>query len=413
MLRVAGQIRDRAFLQMFDFLDTGLSNPEKSAASRKSDQWGRGKIPFEQIKTPSVFLPFKRKFKRYGTPRKFFREFLDQNPAFNLAMIQTTMTYWYPGVQEVIEDIRSSSPECRIVLGGNYATICSSHAKGLGPDLVVAGNRLEDLWKFIGINGDPSQVPFWEAYQASESRVGVIRLTDGCPFRCTYCSVPSVGPKFLVRASDQVIEELSLMHKAGIQNVAFYDDALLFQSDRILIPFLERLQAEGIRFHGFHTPNALNARFLTGEAARKMADAGFKTFFLGFESKEDSWQKNTGGKVSSLEFVNAIENLIAAGVSPDQITCYLLLGHPCSQLQRVEDSMRFANQLGIRVMLSEFSPIPGTPDGEKCRKWIDLDEPLNHNKTFFTRKILGEDRVQRIKDLCIELNRDIQNSRLF
>jgi radical SAM superfamily enzyme YgiQ (UPF0313 family) len=144
-----------------------------------------------------------------------------------------------------------------------------------------------------------------------------------------------------------------------------------------------------------------------------MADSGFKTFFLGFESKEDSWQKTTGGKVFPREFVDAVENLVSAGISPGQITCYLILGHPCGQLQKVEDSMRFANQLGIRVMLSEFSPIPGTPDGEKCRNWVDLDEPLNHNKTFFTRRILGEERVQRIKNLCVELNRDIQDSRHF
>ena len=51
--------------------------------------------------------------------------------------------------------------------------------------------------------------------------------------------------------------------------------------------------------------------------------------------------------------------------------------------------MTFAHRLGIRVMLSEFSPIPGTPDGEECRRWIDLDEPLRHNKTAFVAHRLG------------------------
>lgn len=45
--------------------------------------------------------------------------------------------------------------------------------------------------------------------------------------------------------------------------------------------------------------------------------------------------------------------------------------------------MYFAHTLGIRGMLSEFSPIPGTPDGEICRRWLDLDEPLWHNKSAF------------------------------
>jgi len=32
--------------------------------------------------------------------------------------MQTVMTYWYPGVKEVIEDICAYSPYTKIVLGG-------------------------------------------------------------------------------------------------------------------------------------------------------------------------------------------------------------------------------------------------------------------------------------------------------
>jgi hypothetical protein len=66
--------------------------------------------------------------------------------------------------------------------------------------------------------------------------------------------------------------------------------------------------------------------------------------------------------------------------------------------------VRFAHDLGIRLMLSEFSPIPGTPDGERCRYWVDLEEPLCHNKTAFCLSFLGEERVNGLKSLCRELN---------
>jgi hypothetical protein len=55
-------------------------------------------------------------------------------------------------------------------------------------------------------------------------------------------------------------------------------------------------------------------------------------------------------------------------------------------------------------MLSEFSPIPNTPDGEQCRRWVDLDEPLWHNKTAFTALRLGVAEVNRLKRLVNELN---------
>ena len=66
--------------------------------------------------------------------------------------------------------------------------------------------------------------------------------------------------------------------------------------------------------------------------------------------------------------------------------------------------MHFVHSLGIRLMLAEFSPIPNTPDGEACRRWVDLDEPLWHNKTAFPYIFLGEAEIRRLKNLCRTLN---------
>ena len=72
--------------------------------------------------------------------------------------------------------------------------------------------------------------------------------------------------------------------------------------------------------------------------------------------------------------------------------------------------MYLANSLGIKVMLSEFSPIPGTRDGEYCRRWVDLDEPLWHNKTAFVIRWLGNTEVNRLKNLGGRLNRRLDAS---
>jgi hypothetical protein len=72
--------------------------------------------------------------------------------------------------------------------------------------------------------------------------------------------------------------------------------------------------------------------------------------------------------------------------------------------------MHYAHSLGLRVMRSEFSPIPGTPDGERCQEWIDLDEPLWHNKTVFPLLFLGNAEVQRLKSLCRVLNRHLEEA---
>jgi radical SAM superfamily enzyme YgiQ (UPF0313 family) len=191
--------------------------------------------------------------------------------------------------------------------------------------------------------------------------------------------------------------------------VAFYDDALLYQSEQILKPFLKEVLKRDLRVN-FHTPNALNARFISRELAHLMIEAGFKNLYLGFESSAYAWQKKTGGKVYSDELARAVDNLLEAGADPRRLHAYLIVGHPNSEEQSVEESMYFANSLGIKVMLSEFSPIPGTPDGEYCRRWVDLDEPLWHNKTAFVIRWLGDREINRLKHLAGQLNRLLDTS---
>jgi radical SAM superfamily enzyme YgiQ (UPF0313 family) len=351
------------------------------------------------VPKPAEFRDITQRFRRFGKPREVFRDSLRKN-MYEAALIQTSMTYWYLGVKEVIEDLRDIQPNTKIVLGGIYATLCAPHARGLGADLVVVGRQMQPLFQMLGI-GETGGIPYWET---GPRQVGVIKLTEGCPFHCTYCSVPVIDPGFRLRALDECLEELKQLVALGAQDIAFYDDALLYRANDGLVPFLESTIREGLRVR-FHTPNALNARFVSAGTARWMVDAGFCSFYLGLESIAHKWQRGTGGKVYEHEFVSAVRNLRGAGA--EFIAAYIILGHPESEIQEVEASMRFAHQQGVRIVLADFAPIPGTPDGERCRSWANLDEPLSHNKTAFTIRRLGLRRVVELKDLCRKLNAEI------
>ncbi len=399
LLRVAGFLRGQADFSLFDFLDRlDLRVPP---GNYRTDRWGRGEFYSEIVAKPTIFAEIPRHFRRFGLPRAEFQNFLASQAPFDFVLVQTVMTYWYPGVREIIDDLRAFSPKTKIVLGGVYATVCAPHARALGVDFVLEGTDLVPLWRFLEIAPDDRQMPLWDLYP--KLRTGVLKLADGCPFRCTYCSVPQVYPKFRARPLNQSIAELEFLNQLGVEHVAFYDDALLSQPEQILKPFLRAALQRNIRVN-FHTPNALNARFIDRGLAQLMVDAGFDHFYLGFESGAYAWQKKTGGKVYSHELERAVTNLMGAGADAACLHAYLIVGHPNNAEQSVEDSMHLAHALGIKVMLSEFSPIPGTPDGEQCRRWIDLDEPLWHNKTAFTLHRLGTREVNRLKQLASRLN---------
>ena len=402
LLSVAGFLRGKADFKLFDYLDR-LAPFMAGQKKFESDRWGRGRFCSEHTPAPPVFKAIPRYFRRFGLPRNLFANFLAKEGPFDFVMIQTTMTYWYQGLQEVIEDVHKLQPQAKIILGGNYVTLCCEHAQTLGADLLVQGTNIEPLWEYLAIAPDMQQPALWEVYD--KLNVGVLKLTDGCPFNCTYCSVPKMYGKFKPRSLEHSLGELELLCRLGVENVAFYDDALLFEAEKVLIPFLSDALKRILRVN-FHSPNALNARFVTRDLAELMLRAGFKTFYLGFESASQQWQKQTGSKVFSEELAQAVRYLIAAGAEPENITAYQILGHPHIDIQELEASMRFVSSLGIRGMLADFSPIPGTPDGEYCRKWIDLDEPLMHNKTAFPIILLGFDESNRLKDLQRRLNRE-------
>jgi radical SAM superfamily enzyme YgiQ (UPF0313 family) len=333
-----------------------------------------------------------------------FQQFLMKHPPCDFVLVQTMMTYWYPGVVEIIADTRKVWPKAKIILGGNYVTLCSNHVKILGADFLMQGINLQPLWKYLDIKPDLKQPALWEAY--GKLNTAVLRLSDGCPFNCTYCSVPKVYRQFGARPLERSLAELQLLVKRGVKNIAFYDDALVFQAEKVLMPFLEEVLKRDIKVN-LHSPNGLNARFITKDLAELMVQVGFKTFYLGLESVSSQWQQRTGSKVSSAELAKAVEHLTAAGAEPTNITAYQILGHPQTDIAELEASMHFANSLSIRGMLADFSPIPDTPDGEYCRMWVDMDEPLFHNKTAFPIILWGFDEVNRLKDLQRQLNRSL------
>lgn len=403
LLSVAGYLRGKADFKLFDYLDR-LAPLVVNQKQLRSDRWGRGRFYCEKIPNPACLEQIPRYFRRFGLPRGMFEDFLTKEQPCDFALIQTMMTYWYPGVREVIEDIRRVWPSTKIILGGNYATLCRSHAEKLRTDFLVMSSNLQPFWEYTGIRPDLKQPALWEIYE--KLNTAVLRLTDGCPFNCTYCSVPKVYGQFKTRPLERSLAELKLLCELGVENIAFYDDALLFESEKVFVPLLNEVLRRNIKVN-FHTPNALNARFITKELAELMVQAGFKTFYLGFESICPRWQEQTGSKVFSDELAQAVKYLTAAGAKPTNITAYQIIGHPKTDIQQLEESMRFVNSLGIRGMLADFSPILDTPDGDYCRKWVDMDEPLLHNKTVFPIILLGFDEVNRLKDLQRELNHSL------
>ncbi len=374
-LRPLGLLSLAAFLKSsgFDvsYIDC-LDRFHPSTGAHRGDMRpdGSGHFHKTEIRKPAALSFVPRRFSRYGIPREAFEAALDGMDAPDAAMVTSSMTYWYPGAFEAIGLIKRRWPGVPVVLGGRYATLCADHARAnSGADIVVEGAWQAARTAVAGvIDGLPDfpagfkATPFPAHELPRDHSVAAYSFSRGCPFRCTYCASHRLYHGFEQRGADEAVEEIRIIaEELGAKHVAFYDDALLVNAEKLLVPVLEHVirKEYGLKFY---TPNAMHAGLVNAEIAVLMRRAGFTEARLGLESAEPSFQHDTGGKVDNTGFVTAAKHLRDAGFRPPHLAAYVLAGHPAQSTGQVRDTINFAARHGVEPVLAEYSPIPGSID---------------------------------------------------
>ncbi len=366
----------------------------------KKDKDGTGPFNKTNIPKPKILEHIPRNYNRYGIAEEIFQERLRKIARPNAILVTSIMTYWYPGVIRVIEIIKKHFPDCPIILGGIYATLCYWHALAYsGADFVIRNFKVNHLIELLNnINDIPINVvlgknqiqelqhldscpyPAWDLYQHLDYICLI--TTKGCPFHCSYCASYIINSHLEFRKPEHIVEEIIYWKKKkGVNRFIFYDDALLVNAESHFVPLMKMIEKQNLNI-SFYTPNALHASMVTHSVAQLMIANGFKKIWLGFETSDCELQKKTGGKIDNPGFRRTIEILLKEGFSPEQIRAYVLIGLPGQSFNSVLDSINFVMETGIRPYLTKFSPIPGTKIWQQTLTeygWQEPVDPLWHN----------------------------------
>ena len=374
--------------------------------SRAKDRGdGTGHFHKEFIDKPKILHSIPRRYGRYGIPYSLVQKELNTFPTPDVIFVTSGMTYWYPGVLEMISLLKQRFPKVPIILGGIYASLFPEHArKKSGADEVVCGageqaclhiadeitGNLSDEHRYREMDNIPA--PAYDLYPRLDS---VALLTShGCPYRCPFCASRILSGEYRRRPHSRVIEEIERLHNIGnVRHFAFYDDALLYRKDEHLVPILEEIIARDMGVC-FHTPNGVQPREMDECLTRLMRKAGFRTIRLSYESRSKERQERMGLKVRDADLIRAVRLLKEAGFDSRQLGSYVLMGLPGQDVGEVLESIMFVLSLGIQVNLASFSPIPGTPCWQEAVASGSLDanaDPLLTNNSIYPLKSVSTD----------------------
>jgi len=412
LLWLAGILRAHGFsVSYIDCLDRfhPRNNPVDPAK-----RGGRGPYLKERLAKPEGLFDVPRYFSRYGIRPEWFRQDLAQSPNPDLILVTGLMTYWYPGVAETVRELRHFFPEAPVVLGGIYATLCRDHAKrATGATAIFEGAAADQILgvvekytgrakaqRFDSDNLDSYPCPAFDL----QREIGYVPLLTslGCPYSCDYCASNILQPRRMLKSPEHVLGEIRYWYdNYGVKNFAFYDDALLVNSEKHAVPLFERIIGAGLDIR-LHTPNAVHIREITKKTARLMAAAGVSTLRLGLETL-DFDRRTMDRKVREGEFFQAAAYLREAGFTSDRLGAYLLVGLPGQEMAAVENAIRMVKQTGIAPILAYYSPIPQTamwPAAVRASRYdLEADPIYTNNAIFPCQPAFNWQQLSRLKRL--------------
>lgn len=189
-------------------------------------------------------------------------------------------------------------------------------------------------------------------------RGGIVSIATsrGCPYSCTFCSVPGMyGHAFRTHSVDRVIEELKLHRDASY---VFFADDIFTANKRRTKELLSRMISEGV------TPEwGAQVRTETvddPEVLRLMRQSNCFNVYVGFESINPRTLKLFQKKQDLAKIERSIERFHAHNV---RIHGMFVIGSDEDDLETLDATAKFAMSRGLEsVQFMILTPCPGSPD---------------------------------------------------
>ena len=169
-----------------------------------------------------------------------------------------------------------------------------------------------------------------------ESRFATLMTEFGCPYRCNFCVMSTLGWK--IRPVENVLQELDHLSQLGVRELFFLDQTFGIQRERAK-RLLSEMSERGYDFGWvcFSRPDVVDRKLAT-----LMKKAGCHTVILGVESGSEEILEASKKDYTKAQVAEGFRLCSAQGL---QTVATIILGLPQETPETFEETMRFLHQL--------------------------------------------------------------------
>ena len=277
-----------------------------------------------------------------------------------------------------------------LIAGGPHVTYCQEEALNYF-DAIVTGEA-ENVWSnllqdieagqlkrlYAGTPCDMSGLPT-PRYDLLPDKFfikKVIQATRGCPFSCSFCTVPSLNPGFRLRPIKDIIRDASydkFKHWWQRKVVWFWDDNLTIKR-----PYIKQLLNEMIPLKRWWLTQASMDIAKDPELLDLMKASGCIGVFLGIESFGVDSLVDANKKQNKIgNYKEAVKEIRKRGIA---VMAGFIAGFDHDDQQSIVNMANQLMEIGIDVpFLSIMTPFRGTPIYNKLNGEGRIIEERNWN----------------------------------
>jgi len=301
-----------------------------------------------------------------------------------------------PGsIRRILKEVRSRTPEARIILGGETAWRDPSVA-ALGDVTVIGyGERalpqvlqaLRDKRGFEGIENliihragrlvrtqedpglwpEPPLPPAWDLLESRPSVCYPVEASRGCRHTCLFCTYPALGRR-TPKDAEAVLADLAAGLDAGARLFRFMDSNFTSSPEET-----ERLCARlararlGARWCCYARPDDLAAR---PGLAEELARGGCEAVLMGVDSGDDGILRAMGKGYDSATALEGIRRAKAAGLVT---LSNFIIGFPGETRESVDRTLEFVSGAGLDIVSFSGFSLRGASAAWKLRERLGLE----------------------------------------